>query len=185
MIEAVIFDFDGVIADTVQAEFEAYRQAFQKCGVALSYSEFLESMGGTGLELIDSILKRKKVRLDAVYIHETKQEIYRQLIPGIKPYSEILGLIKRLKNYKLAIATSGLSKNVQIMLQSFGIRDRFKVVIGGEHINMGKPDPEVFLVTAKRLKVKPKNCLVIEDSLVGFKAARKAGMECILLNEEG
>jgi len=185
MVEAVIFDFDGVIADTVQVEFEAYRQAFQKYGVALSYNEFLESRGGTGLELIDSILKRKKVRLNAMHIYGTKKGIYQQLIPEIKPYTEIIWLIKRLKNYKLAIATSGLSKNVQIMLQSFEIRDRFKVVIGGEHIKKGKPDPQVFLLAAKGLKVRPKNCLVIEDSLVGFEAARKAGMECILLNGEG
>jgi beta-phosphoglucomutase family hydrolase len=184
MIEAIIFDFDGVIADTVRAEFEAYRQAFQKYGVSLTYAEFLESRGGTSLELIDNILKRKKVRLNAMHINRTKQEIYKQLIPGIKPYTEIIGLIKRLKNYKLAIATSGSSKNVVIMLQNFGIRDRFDAVIGGEHIKKGKPDPEVFLVTAKKLKVGPENCLVVEDSLVGLEAARKAGMECILLNEE-
>jgi len=185
MIEAMIFDFDGVIADTVQAEFEAYRQVFQKYGVSLTYNEFLESRGGTGLELIGNILKKKKVKLNALRIYEAKKEIYQQLIPEIKPYTEIIGLIKRLKNYKLAIATSGLSKNVQMMLQNFGIKDRFDAVVGSEHIKKGKPDPEVFLLAAKRLKVRPENCLVVEDSLVGLKAARKAGMECILLNWEG
>jgi len=184
MIKAIIFDFDGVIADSDRAEFEAYREAFEKCGVNLTYNEFLKSRGGTGMELIETILKNKKMSLDREKIYRAKQEIYETIIPMIKPFAEIIGLIKRLENYKLAVASSSSSKNMEIMLRKFGVREKFDVVVGSEDIRRGKPDPEVFLLTAEKLKTQRRNCLVIEDSDVGFKAARKAGMECILLDEK-
>ncbi|MGD0331208.1 MAG: HAD family phosphatase [Nitrososphaeria archaeon] len=182
MIRAVIFDFDGVIADSDRAEFESFRQAFQKYGVTLTLTEFLESRGGTSLEIIGIILKKKRIRLSATEICEAKQKIYEIIIPGIKPFDEIIGLINRLENYKLAVASSGSTKNIEKMILKFGVRDKFDAVVGSEDIRRGKPDPEVFLLAARKLKTLPKNCLVIEDSLVGFKAARKAGMECIILS---
>jgi len=181
MIEAIIFDLDGVIADSARTEFEAYRRAFQKHHITLTYNEFLRSRGGTGLELIEDILKSKKAALDAKDIYKTKQEIYKKLIPTIAPFTETVALINRLKNYKLAIASSSSSKNIEMILRKFGVKNKFKVIVGGEDVKRGKPDSEIFLLAAKKLKVKPENCLVIEDSKVGLEAAKKAGIECIVL----
>lgn len=181
MIKAIIFDLDGVIADSTKAEFEAYRQAFQKHGITLTYNEFLILRGGIGLELIETILKNRKVMLNAKHIYETKQRIYETIIPKIKPFAETIRLINRLKNYKLAVASSSSSKNIQKILQNFRIRSKFDVIVGGEDVKRGKPNPEIFLLTAKKLGVEVENCLVIEDSSVGFEAAKKAGMECIIL----
>lgn len=142
----------------------------------------MESRGGTSLEIIGIILKKKRIRLSTTEICKAKQKIYETIIPGIKPFAEIIGLINRLENYKLVVAFSGSLTNIEKMVLKFGVRDKFDAVVGSEDIRRGKPDPEVFLLAARKLKTLPKNCLVVEDSLVGFKAARKAGMECIILS---
>jgi len=89
-------------------------------------------------------------------------------------------LLSKLKgNYKLAVASSSSHKLIDIIINRLNIRSFFDDFVSGADVVNSKPDPEIFLLTAKRLGVKPENCLVIEDSSHGVKAAKDAGMKCI------
>ena len=85
----------------------------------------------------------------------------------------------------LAVASSAVRKSIEAILRRFGLRELFAVIIDGSEVRHGKPDPEANVVTASRLKVKPEECVVFEDSTVGVQAAKAAGMFCIAVRNPG
>jgi HAD superfamily hydrolase (TIGR01509 family) len=97
------------------------------------------------------------------------------LMPGLL---ETLKLLKE-ENYKLAIASSGVKKYIALVLNKFHIKEYFDVVITGDDVKVGKPNPETYLVAARKLGVLPAECLVLEDATKGIQSAKAAGCFCI------
>jgi len=181
-LEAVIWDMDGVIADTAPYHFKAWQEVFQKRGINFTTEDFKHNFGQRN----DSIIRYaigKNVSPDEVdVIASEKEENYRQRVaPNIKPLSGAIELIRALKEHrvKMAIASSAPMENIQLVTRGLAVNNYFQVIVWGRQVTEGKPSPQAFLLAAKRLEVEPENCVVIEDAVAGVTAAKRAGMKCL------
>lgn len=179
--EAVIFDMDGVIIDTEKIWKQAEKEVFSALGVQVTEenAKLTESM--TTSEVAQFWFskfpwKAKSLReTEEMVIHRVTELIESEkcLIDGVKSFLEDL---KR-KKYKIGLATNSPHVIIPTVLTRLQITHLFDVVSSAESEKKGKPDPAVYLSTAKKLRVAPKECLVIEDSYSGMLAAKNAGME--------
>jgi beta-phosphoglucomutase family hydrolase len=182
MKKAVIFDMDGVIAETEQAHIGAEKQTMLKYGIEISEDELHEYTGATARVMFTSLIK--KYRLDTTFdrIFKEKEEIlFKLLEEDVQPTKGVIDLLRKLKKMeiKLAVASSSHKRMIEYVLKKLKIIDFFDSIVGAEDIDRSKPDPEIFLISAKRLNVKPEECTVVEDSKLGVEAAKKAGMKCL------
>lgn len=182
-IEAVIFDMDGTMIDNMSTHKKAWKEFCLRKSINLSDADFKEKISGFKndqifINLFGDNLSENQI---AEYA-DVKESVYRELYkPKIK---EVLGLtdiilkIKKL-NIKLAIATTAPKANRDFVLRELHLENYFDVILGEEDVKKGKPDPEIYLKTAGLLGVIPGECLVFEDSPVGIKSSKSAGMKVI------
>lgn len=181
-LEAVIWDMDGVIADTAPYHFKAWQETFQKRGVNFSEDDFKRHFGQRNDTIIRNTLGGNLSSEEVDAIAEEKEENYRRKVAAnIKPLPGAIELIKSLweSGVKLAIASSAPLENIELVMRGLGIDNYFAVIVWGREVSEGKPSPQGFLLAAKRLGVEPRNCVVIEDAVAGVTAARRAGMKCV------
>ncbi len=181
MVKAVIFDMDGVIVDTEKYHEKAYQNTANKLGVKITQKEVMQFKGVTATEIFKYLFNKHRITESVVKYALIKDEVYRSYLTNLKPLSGVIDLINKLKKdkIKLAIASSGSKLNVEFILRKLKIKNKFNVIVNGEDVKKGKPDPELFLTAAKKLGIRPKECIVIEDAVSGVNAAKKAGMFCI------
>lgn len=173
---------DGVIAETEMAHIKAEKETMLKYGVKITTGELREYTGTTPKFMFDSLIKKYKLPVPFEKIFAQKDAILFELLKKeIKPVKGAINFIKKLKKkgLKLAVASSSHRKLIKFVLKKFKILKMFGFVIAGEDVLKSKPNPTIFLKAAAGLGVKPENCLVIEDSSLGVRAAKAAGMTCI------
>ncbi|MBU2535239.1 MAG: beta-phosphoglucomutase family hydrolase [Chloroflexota bacterium] len=181
-LEAVIWDMDGVIADTAPFHFQAWQEVFGKRKVPYSREVFQRNFGKRNDIIVRSIVGEGYPENEIEAILVEKEGLFRAKAAGnIQPIPGALGLIDELKEYgvKVALATSSPIENGQFVTRQLGIEDSFDVTVWGREVTEGKPSPQIFLLAAERLKVDPGNCVVIEDAVAGVAAAKRAGMKCL------
>ncbi len=181
-LEAVIWDMDGVIADTASFHFQAWQDALGKRNLTYSREVFQRNFGKRNDVIIRSIAGENYPESEIEAILVEKEGLFRKKAAGnIKPFPGAIELIDELKEYgvRVALATSSPVENGQFVTRQLGIEDSFGVVVWGREVTEGKPSPQIFLLAAERLKVEPGNCAVIEDSVAGVAAAKRAGMKCL------
>jgi len=181
-IKAVIFDLDGVIADTEHLSERADEIVLGKYGIKMTEKEKHEAFGRRVEEIFEDALKARKIRLGTRKLVSEKDKVFLNLIRGkLRPIRNSLELVKFLRKngYKVALATSSHMVKMDAELKELGIEKLFRIKINGDHVKKGKPDPEIFLKAAEKLKVNPGECAVIEDSAFGVQAAKRAGMMAI------
>lgn len=187
-LKAIIFDFDGVLADTMQIHLESEQRIFEKLGLKISKGELAEFFGMKVSEFIKTVLKEKGLKGDWRELLKEKYAVMEELIEqkGVKAIPSIVEFVKKVKrkNLRLAIASGSRKKFINSVLKKIGLMDCFQVVLGEEDVQKGKPNAEIFLKCAELLGVKPGECLVIEDAENGIIAAKKAGMKVIALKSE-
>jgi beta-phosphoglucomutase family hydrolase len=180
-LEAVLWDLDGVIADTAVYHYKAWVDVFGKMGKTFTEEQFMGHFGQRHDTIIHSVLGDvPEDKFDA--ITEEKQENYRRRVAeNIKPMPGAIELIKSLRHngIKTAIASSAPPENVDIIVRGLGIEGCFDAYARGTEVAEGKPSPLVFLLAAEKLGVRPASCVVIEDAIAGVAAAKNAGMKCI------
>jgi beta-phosphoglucomutase family hydrolase len=179
--EAVLWDLDGVLADTAPFHFQAWRELFSAEGKEISEAEFLRTFGLRNEAILRDILGELSDERTKE-LARLKEELFRSSIRGaISANPGVLELLERLrkKGKKMAIVSSTPRQNVEMILESLKARPFFDVVIAEEDVPHGKPDPEGYLIAAERLGVDPERCVVIEDAPGGVEAAKRAGMWCI------
>ena len=171
---------DGVIVDSEGYQFESFKELFSPYGVNLSKDNF-NWVGKTSRDNIQNVVEKNDIKEELEVLRERKGKIYAELIKdNITPMQGAVELINSLsKKYILAIASSSVIKNVEMILNGLHIRDKFEVIVSGDQVQKGKPDPEIFLKALEKLKLQPDECLVIEDAQTGVEAAHKAGIKCI------
>jgi len=182
--KAVIWDMDGVIADTAPYHIKAWQEVLQKRGVNLTEDDFRHSFGQRNDTIIRNALGKEVSQEEIDTIAKEKEASFRQRIrQNLKPFPGAIKLIKSLAEggFKLALASSAPIENIQLLITGLGINDYFQTIISGRDVAEGKPSPQVFLLAAQRLGIEPKNCLVIEDAVAGVSAAKKAGMRCLAI----
>jgi len=183
-IAAVIWDMDGVLADTAPHHFRAWRETFAKMSIDFTEADFRRGFGIRNDAIIKNTLGEQTSPDEIEAIAKAKEATFRGIIGhDIKPLPGALELIRALyeKGIRMAIASSTVIENIRLIVGSLGIEKYMKAVLTGHDVTEGKPHPQVFLKAAERLGADPKKCVVIEDAVAGVKAAKSAGMRCVAI----
>ncbi|MFC1909565.1 beta-phosphoglucomutase family hydrolase [Chloroflexota bacterium] len=181
-LEAVIWDMDGVIADTGNFHFKAWQEVFRKKGVNFTEDDFRHHFGQRNDTIIRDACGGRIAPDELDVIADEKEASYRQkMAQNIKPLPGALELMRLLADngVKMAIASSAPPENIQLITHSLGIEDYFQAIVWGREVTEGKPSPQAFLLAASKLGIEPRNCLVLEDAVAGVTAAKSAGMKCL------
>ncbi|TWK84854.1 Beta-phosphoglucomutase [Bacillus paralicheniformis] len=191
-MKAVIFDLDGVITDTAEHHYLAWKHTAEQIGIEIDRS-FNERLKGIDRERsLNTILIHGGAA--GTYREAEKQEImrrknqyYQQLIQNLTPHDllpGIAGLFAELKRENVSIALASSSRNAPAILQRLGLMDEFHAVVDPAALARGKPDPEIFLTAAALLGVPPSQCAAIEDAEAGIAAIKSAGMFAVGVGDE-
>ncbi len=182
--KAVIWDMDGVLADTAPFHLSAWQKVFQKRGVKFTEEDFRHSFGQRNDTIIRKTLGEEisQEKIDAIS-KEKEASFRRRIRRNLKPLPGVIKLITSLEEqgFKLALASSAPVENIQLLSAGLGIENCFQAIISDKDVTEGKPSPQGFLLAAQRLGVEPKNCIVIEDSVAGVAAAKRADMHCLAI----
>ncbi|NVJ88836.1 MAG: beta-phosphoglucomutase [Flavobacteriaceae bacterium] len=186
-----IFDLDGVIVDTAKYHYLAWKKLANDLGF-----EFTKEQN----ELFKGVSRKRCLEIllnDIGKINYTQEQFDSWMIEKNEDYlefisnmnsSEILPDVPKVLNYlkekEIPIALGSASKNAKPILEKVGLLNYFQVVVDGTHVAKAKPDPEVFLIAAKQLKVNPENCVVFEDAVAGVEAANAARMTSIGIGDQ-
>ncbi len=182
---AIIFDFDGTIMDSESVAYKVWSEIFAEHGATLSLETWVQCVGkpmGT-FNPCEEIEKQTGKKVDHKALTAKKQDQksiecdHLQTMEGVK---EVIAFAKS-KDLKLAVGSSSNSKWVEHHLSRMNLRSDFESVVCVNHVAKGKPDPDIFLQSAKNLGVKPEECIVLEDSVAGIEAANRAGMKSIAI----
>lgn len=182
--KAAIWDMDGVIADTASYHLSAWQEIFQEMGVKFTKEDFRYSFGQRNDTIIRNTMgeETSQEKIDAIS-GEKEASFRRRIEQNFKPLPGVIKLITSLKEhgFKIALASSAPIENIQLLSTGLGIENYFQTIISDKDVTEGKPSPQGFLLAAQRLGVEPKKCIVIEDSVAGVTAAKRAGMHCLAI----
>lgn len=187
MINAVIFDMDGVMIDSEPLWEKTERILLARRNIDYS-PDYRDKI--VGLNQRDS----GRLLVDTFDLEETVEEIINErisiltsiyekeleVIPALVPLLEQLGE----EGYRLAVASSSPLRVVNFVLDMFSLRDHFLAVVSGDSVGNGKPHPDIYVHTAETLGVEPAECVAIEDSINGLRSAKGAGMYCIAIPDK-
>ncbi|MCF0050187.1 HAD family phosphatase [Dyadobacter sp. LJ53] len=180
---AVIFDMDGVICHTNPYHSMAFREFFSKRDLSPTDEEFAMHMfGKSNSYILSHFLQRVIEGEELLQMENEKESLFRQIYePYIDPIEGIVDFINDLHSngVKLGVATSAPQANLNLILTKVPIRANLGSIMASENVKKHKPDPEVYLTSAKNLGVEPGQCVVFEDSFSGVSAAINAGMRVV------
>lgn len=189
-IKACIFDLDGVIVDTAKYHYIAWRRLANQLGFDLSEADNEQLKGISRVESLEIILKIGGVQLDearkvemaaeknAYYLELCKEMTPDEVLPGVRTFME------ELRGNSIGTALGSASKNARMILKQIDMLSFFDVLIDGNNVTKGKPDPEVFLKGAAGLGIAPEFCAVFEDARSGIEAAKSGGMMAVGIGSE-
>lgn len=180
----IIFDMDGVLADTGPIHFDSWVKLGKEIGIEFTREYFEITFGQQSTSIIRKLVGPDVDELLIIKWGNLKEFSYREMVKDkLKPLPGAIDIIKNLKSegFKLAVGSSGSPENVELLLISLKIKEYFDVIITAAEVKKGKPEPDVFLIVSNNLNINPRNCIVIEDAPVGIEAAKRAGMRAIAL----
>ena len=177
----VLWDMDGVLVDTAEYHYRSWEKVLAEMGVPFDRNRFVTVFGRNNTDTLAGILGRKPDAQLSQQISQRKEALFRQLIRGhAEPLPGVRQWLERLQSLgvRQVVASSAPQENIDFLMDELGLRPYF-VALCASHSLPGKPDPTLFLQAAGILELPPERCIVIEDSLAGVEAARRAGMKCI------
>lgn len=189
-IKGIVFDLDGVLIDTEGLQVKAWIEVLKDYGIflpKLSEKEIIPFRGKSAKFIAEDLKKRYNLKAKEKELVKKRDEyilkIYQKrkikLMPWTKEALEFFGFY-----YKVALASTGSKKEVLFKLKKSGFKKYFQVIVTRDDVKKGKPAPDIYLKAAKKLKLKPQNCLAIEDTQYGVESAKSAGLFCFaVLNE--
>lgn len=183
-VHALIFDMDGVLIDSEPLHLLAYQKFLGEFGLTFLEEENHNFLGMKDLDCAKHLVERHKLTFTALEFVERKERVLHQLFTEqLKMQPGVLETLENaLKlNIPTVIASSATMPTIELVVELTGTRKFFRHLCSGDEVPNGKPAPDVFLLAAERLGVKPSECLVIEDTYNGVCAAKAAGMMCIAI----
>lgn len=186
MIKAVIFDLDGVLVTTDELHFEAWKALADKLGINdFTKADNVRQRGVSRMASLEVVLEKTDRAFseeEKLALAEEKNEIYVRSLSALSETDVLSGaneFIDYLKSKGIKTAVGSASKNTPLILEKTKLAGKFDAVSCGLDTTKSKPDPEVFLIAAKKLGVAPCGCVVVEDSDAGIEAAKTGGMYAI------
>lgn len=180
MIQALIFDCDGTLTDSMPLHFLAWNQTMQRFGIVFTEDRFYELGGIPSDKIIQLLADEAKMALDVAAVTREKEQAF---LDNMHLLVEIAGITSIVRENKgklpMAVASGGFREIVEKQIAHIGLEGWFDTMVTAEDTTRHKPEPDVFLEAARRLGVAPANCLVYEDADLGIEAARRAGMQWI------
>jgi len=179
-VQALIFDCDGTLVDTMPIHFAAWTKALEPYGITMGEKRFYQYAGMPTAKIIEILSREQGIAVSPERVAEEKENLYLEFLHRAAPIDDVIAIARREQGHrKLAVASGGWRRIVEAALNVVGVLDLFPVIVGADDVEHGKPHPDVFLEAARRLGVAPEHCLVYEDGELGFEAARRAGMQVI------
>ncbi len=179
----VIFDMDGVLVDSTEAHYAAWCGLGSEIGVTCTREIFESTFGMHNRQIIPLWLEREFPDEELDRLSWRKEEIYREVaassiaaLPGVR---ELIDALSRESDFTLAVGSSGPAPNIELVLDFLGVADKFAALSTGDEVRHGKPEPEVFLIAARKLELDPRRCVVIEDAPQGVAAGIAAGAKVV------
>lgn len=180
MIRAFIFDLDGVLTDTAEYHFQAWKRLANEKGIPFTRHDNEALRGVPRRESLNRLLKGKPVSDEqARRWMARKNEYYKSLIAHMTPddiLPGVLDLLTEIRTAEMKIAIASASKNASMVVERLRLADKIDVLCDGSSVEHQKPAPDLFLQAAVDLGIHPENCIVVEDAQVGIAASRAAGM---------
>lgn len=184
MIRAIIFDFDGVLVSSEYARFQALQKFAKNHDVIIGDDKIKKMVGRRSLDFLNEILtETEKLSLDKI-IKDYETGYKGNITEYVAPVNQTVEFIRNYKGSKdIALASMSTRKVIEMILKHFSIYNKFKFISAVDDVTNYKPHPEVYLKAANALGMSPTECIAIEDTVIGAKAALAANMQCyILLN---
>lgn len=183
MIKYILFDMDGVLINTEPLHYKIWKQILNEYGVDMEYDKYKLCIGSTRAFLYDLLWREYGIDLHKKEgVFERFKTIKNEIIkkegtPRIEGVGETIKYLYD-KGYRMAVASSSSQDYIELHMNELGLTKYFKLLFSAERVKNSKPAPDVFLETAKRMGANTKECLVIEDSCNGSRAAKAAEMLC-------
>jgi len=180
--DAVIFDLDGTLVDSMPAHFRAWCKALAKHGAGNIFQEdVFYAMGGRPTkDIVIELNGECGLKLDPELVSMDKRTAFLESLNEVVIIDEVVDFARSLRGkMPMAIATGGTRIVVEKTLQALGLSDLFDEVVTANDVKCGKPAPDIFLEAAARLEIAPERCLVFEDAPAGIMGAQSAGMEVV------
>lgn len=178
--QALIFDCDGTLADTMPLHWQAWQVIQDRYRFSFSEERFY-SLGGVPSRDILAMLKaEQRLELNPIAVAWEKEEAYLAMLDQVGPIHSVVEIARAHAGVlPMAVASGGTRRVIELVLQRLGIHDLFGAVVTSEDVQHQKPAPDIFLEAARRLGVPPSACRAYEDTDLGLQAIRAAGMEAV------
>jgi len=176
-IRAVIFDLDGVLADSEGIHILAWEEIAREYRLPEDRLPLHDWIGYPDTEIVQEVVREHGLPITPEHLLEHKRRNFRRLIAEqLEAIPGSVQALYELESLPLGLATSSSRSEAELMLRILGITDRFRTIVTGDDVEHSKPKPDSYLLAAERLRVAPKHCVAIEDSSSGVQSARAAGM---------
>jgi beta-phosphoglucomutase family hydrolase len=178
--EALIFDCDGTLADTMPAHHQAWQNTLAGLGAGFPVERFYALAGVPTRQIARLLAEEYALTVDPDVLAARKEQAYVDSMPAVLPIEKVVSIARAARGrLPIAVASGSHRALVEMTLTQIGVRDWFPVVVAAEDTIRHKPEPDVFLLAAERLGVRPEACVVYEDADLGIEAARRAGMRYV------
>lgn len=178
--KALIFDCDGTLADTLPVHFQTWSTSLQSVGATISWDWYYQHCGTSAEEMLQIFKNCFGCEFDSQSVMVARQHHYQTLIHTVQVIQAVAEIVHaHYRKVPMAVASGGEKTVLEATLDAIQLRDRFNAVVSINDVKKGKPEPDIFLLAAQRLKIAPQDCIVYEDTDSGLEAARRAGMRSI------
>ncbi len=180
MIKGIIFDMDGVLVKTIHIAEEIARSKLGEQGIKLNRNDIECLAGYSWKEFLAYIYKTRNIKPIKGLYEEFLREYSSVLSDKVMLYGEPAKLLGTLgQKYKLALVSGSSKRHIRSNLKKFSLMKYFQVILSADNVKKGKPAPDIYLLASSKLKLKPEECIGIEDSVLGVQSVKSAGMKCI------
>ena len=184
MIKAVIFDMDGLMIDATSTYVDAETRLLKQFNKEYSHEIRKKYMGKRISGMLETMIQEYDLPITQEEAEKTlrkyvRENFYRSSVTLLPGCGRLVNSLTESKNYVMAVASSSPKEIIEIVIERFGFKDVFEVLVSSEEVKNGKPAPDVFLYCAELLHISPASCLVLEDGPLGIVAAKRAGMKTI------
>ena len=178
--QAIIFDCDGTLADTMPMHWRAWQSIAARHGFHFPQDRFYALGGVPSRDILRMLSREQGLNLDHLAVAREKEAVYLPLLAQVEPINAVVGIAREhYGKIPLAVASGGTRAIIEQVLERLGIRSLFQALVTSEDVVHQKPAPDIFLEAARRIGVPPHFCRAYEDTDLGMQAIRAAGMEAV------